>query len=279
MYTLFKAGLLFCAFATWCVPRLPVRKTSLQEVPPRQATDAITIPDGTRLELRFAQPIRGPVSAFPWIEDVAVAKPGDKVRLVAAQNLCLDGRVVIARGAIGQATVTLSYCPVDSPKCHPKFSPPKYPSVDTGLFIQLDWIETVTRERIGLQIFNKGKPKAFHLMVLSANSGHFAKPDTVRHDLITAMTLGMSSPREEMKKKDWLPTGTRMVAFIQGPVSLDRADVEDAQAQFLASDSLVMRSGSGRGLSLLDVRMAAIDAQLRAGALIAGSRCHGEDQY
>src|SRR5690348_19324 len=59
---------------------------------------AISIPDGTPVEMRFAQAVRGkmlnPV-------DVGVeAKQGETVRLVAASNVRIAKKVVIAEGAV-----------------------------------------------------------------------------------------------------------------------------------------------------------------------------------
>src|SRR5690349_15629404 len=103
MYTLVKVWLL-CGIASWCAHGLPVWNNALQDASLQQGAGVVTIPDGAKLELRFTQPLRGPISDFPWTEDVAAAQPHDKVRLVAAQNLFMDNRLVIARGAIGQAT-------------------------------------------------------------------------------------------------------------------------------------------------------------------------------
>lgn len=231
MNILVKAGLL-CAVAGCCVPGQSLQDPSPAKTPSRQTPETITIPDGARLEVRLTQPLHGPVSYFPWADDPSAAKPCDTVRLVAAQNLYVDGHLVIARGAIGQATVTNSYVPYHNPK---------HPTIDTGLDLRLDWIETVTGEKIELRALAKGKPKAFHVIVFSVNTGHVAKPDyPMRQQLVRAMTLGISTLREEMGRKDWVPAGTRITAFVQGTKRLDRASVQEAQEQFPATDSYAL---------------------------------------
>ena len=69
------------------------------DAPPITAT--VTVPAGTKLLLRFAQPVYGRVVAP---KNVAVEE-GTTVRLVAATDLRTHGRTVIAKGAIAQATV------------------------------------------------------------------------------------------------------------------------------------------------------------------------------
>jgi hypothetical protein len=227
MNTLVQAGLL-CAVAACCVPGLSLQDSSPAEAPSRQSPETITIPDGARLEVRLTQPLHGPVSYLPWLDDATAAKPLDTVPLVAAQNLYVDGHLVIARGSIGQATVTNSYVP---------YRNPKYPDIDTGLDLRLDWIESITGEKVSLRAFAKGKPKAFHVLVFSFNTGHIARPDTLRHQLLRAMTLNLGTLREEMHRRDWVPAGTRMTAFVQGPVHLDGASVDEVREQLPATDS------------------------------------------
>src|SRR5437763_1137559 len=134
--------LIVCMLLAWCALTTlkQGQESSMPTASTQESTGTITIPDGTRVELRFTEPLRAPLTDFPWTEDVAAAQAGDKVRLVIAENVRVDGRVVFARGAVGQATVVQSYFPS-------KRRNSKNPDIDTGLVLRLDWIESVTHEK------------------------------------------------------------------------------------------------------------------------------------
>jgi hypothetical protein len=203
-----------------------------QEGSPQQETPTITIPDGTRVEVRFTRPLRAPDVRSGRAEDVESAKAGDKVRLVVAENVRINGKVVFARGAVGMATVVDSYYPVRNHNPNNKSL-----DVDSGLVLRLDWIKSVTDEKITVRSLQKGKPKEFRLMVLSAGKGYLARPNQPSHSLVRNMTGGLMYTREFLKAKEWLPAGTRMIAFVQGPVKLDQSEVEKMQSQFPPPDS------------------------------------------
>src|SRR5205807_1406546 len=224
--------LIVCVLLAWCALTTlqQGQESSMPAASTQESAETITIPDGTRVELRFTEPLRAPLTDFPWTEDVAAAQAGDQVRLVIAENVRVDGRVVFARGAVGQVTVVQSYFPS-------KRRNSKNPDIDTGLVLRLDWIESVTHEKITVRSLAKSKPKAFHLMVLSAGKGYLAQPDKLSHSLVRAMTLNLGYIRELARKKDWLPAGTRVISFVQGPVKLDQSDVERMQPQFTPPDS------------------------------------------
>ncbi len=200
------AGLLLVSAAR--AQQEPVAKSSDSE--PGAASNVITIPDGTPVQLRFAQPVRGkvPIAA----NAVPQAKPMDTVRLVVAADVRVDNLVVIAKGAIGQVTVVKVW--------HPFMAL-------TGLSLRLDWIKDVTGQTVLLRVLQKGKPEPFTVQVLSTYGGMIARPETLRGDLLGSESVDISLA---WRKKAWIPAGTRIQAFVQDATTRDRAQVIDAQA-------------------------------------------------
>jgi hypothetical protein len=143
---------------------------------------------------------------------VPQAKPTDTVRLVVAADVRVDNLVVIAKGAIGQATVVKVW--------HPFIAL-------TGLSLRFDWIKDVTAQTVLLRALQKGKPEAFTVQVLSTYGGMIARPETFRGDLIGSDSMDISNA---WRKKTWIPAGTRIQGFVQGATTRDRAEVIDAQA-------------------------------------------------
>jgi hypothetical protein len=172
------------------------------------ASQTIAIPDGTPVQLRFAQPVRGKVSAAANI--VRQAKFGDQVRLVAAADVRVSDLVVVAKGAIGQATVM-------------KVS---YPLLTlTGVALRLDWVEDVTGKHVPLRAFKNGKAQPFNVQVLSAYAGMTARPENLRDDIIGKDAVDPVV----LHRKSWIPAGTRILAFVHGTVVLDLSALKDAQ--------------------------------------------------
>jgi hypothetical protein len=79
--------------------------------------------------MRFAQAVKGKM--LDPVDVGMEVKAGDTVRLVAAADIRVGKKVVIAEGAIAQATVVQVKRPMST-------------LVATGLGLQLDWIEDVT---------------------------------------------------------------------------------------------------------------------------------------
>src|SRR5215470_19152353 len=75
---------------------------SPQVLPAEKAV--VTIPDGTPVEMRFAQPVRGKV--LNPVDVGSEAQQGDVVHLVSVADIRVGGLIVIAEGAVAQATVT-----------------------------------------------------------------------------------------------------------------------------------------------------------------------------
>ncbi len=174
------------------------------------ASNIITIPDGTPVHLRFAQPVRGKVPMAA--NAVPQAKPTDTVRLVAAADVRVSNLVVIAKGAIGQMTVVKVW--------HPFMAL-------TGLALRFDWIQDITGKRVLLRALPKGQPEPFTVQVLSTYGGMIARPETLRGDLMGADSMDLSLV---WRRKNWIPAGTRIQGFVQGATVCDRAEAIDAQA-------------------------------------------------
>jgi hypothetical protein len=183
---------------------------------------AITIPDGTPVEMRFAQPVRGKM-----IDPVDVgteAQPGNTVRLVAAADVRIGELVVIAEGAVAQATVTTVKRPLTT-------------LVATGLGLQLDWVEDVTGTHVLLRVSPKGEPQPFMVQVLSTPGGVIARPETLRGDVAGKNAVDFSLL---WRARLYVPAGTRITAYVYGSPALDRARVEEAQASFYQFQSTVV---------------------------------------
>ena len=194
------------------------------------AAQQFIIPDGTEVELRFAQEVAGKaVRANPLVpppSGVPEAQAGDLVRLVATANVRIDGRVVIAKGAIGRATITNAVPVLYN----------KHPSEETGLFLQLDWIKGVDGAQIPLRAFKKGKPGRFHADVKSEHGGVVIHPQKTLPIFAAISNNENDFPADE-KKKNWIPLGSRIAGFVQGAITLGRSEVEQAQAQLPISAS------------------------------------------
>jgi len=177
------------------------------------AAQAITIPDGTPVEMRFAQPVRGKM--LNPVDAGTEAQPGNRVRLVAAADVRIGELIVIAEGAIAQATVT-------------KVKRPLTTLVATGLGLQLDWIEDVAGAHVPLRISPKGEPQPFMIQVVSTPGGVIARPETLRGDIVGKNAVDVS---QIWRDKQYIPAGTRIMAYVHGSSALDRAKVEEAQAR------------------------------------------------
>ena len=173
----------------------------------------IVIPDGTAIEMRFAQPVRGKM--LDPVDVGTESKAGDTVRLVSVSELRINGLVVIAEGAMAQATIV-------------KIKKPMTTLVATGLGLQLDWIESITATHIPLRIFPGGDPAPFMIQVLSTPSGTVARPETLRGDIIGRNAVDFT---QIWRDKHYIPAGTRITAYVHGSSELDREKVEGAQDQ------------------------------------------------
>jgi len=180
---------------------------------PASTNRTITIPDGTAVEMRFAQPVRGKM--LDPVDVGAEATAGDKVRLVSAADIRVGDLIVIAEGAIAQASVLKVKRPLTSLN-------------GTGLVLQFDWIEDVTGKQLPLRVLPTGDPQPFMLKVTSTSAGVVARPETLRSDLVGKDAVDVP---EIWRSKNYIPAGTRVTAYVHGSQVLDSAKIEDAQAR------------------------------------------------
>jgi hypothetical protein len=137
--------------------------------------------------------------------------------MVSAADVRLDGYVVIAKGAVGEATVTKVW--------HPFMAL-------TGLALRLDWVEDVTGKHVPLRIEKNGKQEPFTVQVESTTKGMIARKETLRGDLAGKDAVDASLV---WHKKNWIPAGTRLQAYVHGATARDLPEVKDAQALLPAS--------------------------------------------
>jgi len=201
--------LVIALFASPSSAQQRLDSSAVQPDPPA-AKRAIQIPDGTAVEMRFAQPVvgKGPDARRDSASfDTAEAEPGDKVRLIAAADVRLDSVVIIAKGAIGQATVT-------------KVKGPLSTLSYSGIGLQLGWIEDINGKRLPLRGSVKGKPQSFMVMVLGTPAGVIAGPK-VQEGKGPGQWFYHSFVHTELKQS--IPAGTRIFGYIHGAASLDAA--------------------------------------------------------
>jgi hypothetical protein len=267
-----------------CLIGAPLGATSLVQQSPgtgpvdegsTNASQSVTIPDGTPVRLRFAQPLRGKVPCL-WKRPpcgssvVPQAEAEDTVRLVSASDVRVNHFVVIAKGAIGEATVTKVWHPL---------------MALTGLAMRLDWIEDVTGKHVPLRIEKDGKQESFTVQVMSTPGGMLARRETLHGDLVGSDSVNASLI---WRKKNWIPSGTRIMAFVHGSVVRDLGEVRDAQTLLSMSSDIATltvyrtkgREDSHPHVSCDDHEMAQVgSAQYTTYELTPGvHRCRADDQ-
>jgi hypothetical protein len=204
-------------FSVLAAQQIPQPTPSQPSLGPDQVS--ITIPDGTPVEMRFAQAVRGKM--LDPVDVGTEARPGDSVRLVAVSDLQIRGLIVIAKGAMAEASVTTIKRPLTT-------------LVATGLGLKLDWIEDVTGAHVLLRPTPKGEPQAFMAQVLSTPGGVVARPETLRGDIVGKNAVDIS---QVWRGKHYIPAGTRLTAYVDGSPALDVAKVQEAQARVSYSEA------------------------------------------
>lgn len=174
----------------------------------------VVIPDGTPVFLRFAQPVHG-LAVGP---QKTAAKKGAAIRLVAAGEVRSNGRIVIAKGSIAQATVT---------------NVQRFPGSDlvfTGLNLRLDWVTTVAGTRVPLRPRRTGHAEAFEAEALATKGGIEVVPHSTARGVANAI-FGMDLfTTRTFHERRWIPAGSRIHAFLDGEATLGLAETEQAQA-------------------------------------------------
>ena len=197
------------------VPAQEASETRKSSEPP---SSSIVIPDGTPVQLRFAQAIWGfPISPFILDPPHPPFKKGDAVRIVAAADVEVAGHIVIRRGSLGQATVTNTNHIID--RKHP----------NTGVDLRLDWVSSINEQIVPLRLHKKGKQGSIILDVYSDHGGFSVNQESLAHGLFEAMTY--QTLAKSLHQKLWVPVGTRMVGFVHGSFSLDAVRLAEAEGR------------------------------------------------
>jgi hypothetical protein len=193
----------------------------------RLKSERFEIPDGTPIHFRLAQPVRGITRTL--IKYKVYSREGDTVRLVVADDVRVNSMVIIAKGAIGQATVTKVQIPTFVPSGNYQTGSafelliPKTGDVS----LQLDWVEDVTNEHILLRALPKGESKPFVMSVAAEHGGMVVRPARLKRDLLNALDPMKLSL---VRARPWAPTGSRLTAYVDGASSIDPDNVKQAQA-------------------------------------------------
>ena len=199
----------FCLFFALLTPLI----AAAQETAPK-----VVVADGTPVELRFIRPILGMSRSMLIFDDVnrqMQAHPGDKLSLIVAADVKVGDKVVIPKGSMAFATITGVGLP------NPKV-------VETAIDMKLDYVKSVTGEKIDLRQVPKGKPKSFEIEVFTTKTGVQARPHDLKRDLFGAFS--QTYLIKMIKQKEWVPAGTRFTAYVHGDALLDAMAVERAQS-------------------------------------------------
>lgn len=198
----------------------------------------VTIPDGTPLELRFVKGVWGPQHRRCAPGNArGESKRGDTVRLVSIADVIVGGEIVIAKGALAQATVTKAIL-------LPGSSNPFDPGCDyPALSLKFDWVTTVTGKTIALRAAKTGKTKSFDVDVIATAGGALAQPGHLWEgwgDFIRDLGYHTTTIKRLNHNKDWVPPGTRINAFTHGATDLRTEELREAQAHLPLKNPIAM---------------------------------------
>ena len=115
-----------------------------------EATTRVTIPDGTSVQIRFTEAIWGMGGGFHSRR--SYSHPGQQVHIVVAEDLSLNGKVLLRKGSPGQATITDVWMP--------DVMPNGIPEMCTCVAIRVDWVKSIDGENIVLRATEKPNLKA-----------------------------------------------------------------------------------------------------------------------
>lgn len=241
LLTLFVSGLALPLLAQDSSPA-QVRPTTKTEVP------NIQILEGTVVQLRFAQALWGMKAGYRVRPNHV--QPGEEIRLVVAEDVLIDGKVVLRKGSPAQATVQEVWEPSVDMHGIQEFC--------TCIALQFDWIKSINNQEIPIRAYEKpnlkakekGKVPAFSLVVDSTSTGAVAKPVPFGWDMLKPGNFAKEyieymtfyTAIRSLHRKDWVPPGTRMTSYVDENVLLDAAAVNEAQESLPApnENALVM---------------------------------------
>jgi len=214
----------------WAMPGMAHAQVK-EDTQPATPAQEVIIPDGTRLELRFAQGVWGKAAGktpIPLPDGVSgEAQRGDVIRLIATANLRVDGRVVVTKGAVGHAVITDIVAPLLTTR-----------SKETGLYLRLEWIKSINDVEISLRGFKKGDAGPFYVQAVADHGGTSIRPVKISRLLVRIPNF--EDTKSSSEKKNWVPKGARLTAFVHGPATLNRSEVELAQAQLPLSGAAAL---------------------------------------
>ena len=243
-----------------------------QSVPLSRPSDSpngqpsITVRDATPIHLRFAEQVCG---AAPERKNIT-AKQGAVVRMVVTRDLRLGDKVVIAKGALAQASVE-KVLPARSDHRR-RFDDPTYP----GVSLQLDWVTTVTGDRATLRGKRKGPAKGVEYYVDPTRSGADVKPMLIGKGVSgfmrrteSAFTFAPGILPHGNSDYACIPDGARMVAYFDGDLSLSAEELEKAQSTLPAqsTDAILYIFRLKEKKKELDVAPSLVCNQIEIGAL------------
>lgn len=234
--------LLLTSFAISCflpAQDAPSSLPSASAASPAPPSQEITLPDGTPIFLRFAQPVYGLMAASKYV----AIKKGTRVRLVAGADVRSGGRIIIPRGSLAQATVTnvLPYGATLS---------------NNGLTLGLDWVESITGEKVPLRPERSGDPVPFTIKIYSTNGGVEVVPHVVtRRRALADLGKFMSGwdvfRPKAFHERSWIPAGSRLHVFLHGDLTVSAKELDEAQAdlpvQNLTATVYVFRTKDNNG--------------------------------
>jgi hypothetical protein len=172
---------------------------------------SVTVPDGTAVELRFAQAVWGEGSG--WRPRSVHARAADIVTLVVAADVSVNGQIVISKGSPAQATVRSVWKPYRDRN--------GVSSYCLCVSLEFDWVRSLDNQGVPLRPTPKAGP--FEVDVESTPSGAVATPYSLGRRMEDVALFGFRPHR-----KDWIPPGTRITAFVYGDATLDDAQISAA---------------------------------------------------
>jgi len=193
-----------------------------------------TIPDGTKIRLRFAQGLYSPFyGAGFWVKRISIpnalpAQEGAKVRLVVSEDIRIGGQVVITRGAPAEATIV-------------GVAMRQMKDWGTGITLQLDWVQDITGQNLLIRHSPQGKPDWGLFDITARKGGVEATPITLKSTLKDSFSVGFLAGLPMVRRKFWIPTGTRITAYTHGNVEIDMEELRSSQSRLPArsTDALV----------------------------------------
>jgi len=213
-----QAALLLCLLSP------PVRGQTASTPEPLSNQSAepgkLTVPNGTPVMLRFAEPVVGMPQSL-LMKTVQHAKPGDRVRLVVATDVRVQSLIVVKKGSLAQATVIQVS------------RPDKYD--ESGLQLRFDWMKSVNDQGIPIRQKRNGKDSNKFIAHLFVKPGGtyigFGLDTRSWSDGWRRMMM-----REAGQQWTVIPVGTRIRAYVNGDMLLNSEEVTKAFAALPAQN-------------------------------------------